>query len=85
MRTPFARAFLVMVLLTAAAGLRAQPPPSFVEHFAKPDFSTVEIKTTRLTDDFYTLEGLRGTRQPGTVSVLIGPDGVLLVDRSSRC
>ena len=40
-----------------------------------PDFSTVEIKTTRLAQDFYTLEG-RG----GTVSVLTGPDGVLLVD-----
>jgi cyclase len=40
-----------------------------------PDFGKVEIKTTRLADDFYTLEGLGGT-----VSVLTGPDGVLLVD-----
>ncbi len=40
-----------------------------------PDFSKVEIKTTRLAPDFYTLEG-RG----GTISVLTGPDGVLLVD-----
>jgi cyclase len=40
-----------------------------------PDFSKVEIRTTRLADDFYTLEGLGGT-----VSVLTGPDGVLLVD-----
>ena len=39
------------------------------------DFSTVEIKTTRLADDFHTLEG-----QGGTISVLSGPDGVLLVD-----
>jgi glyoxylase-like metal-dependent hydrolase (beta-lactamase superfamily II) len=39
------------------------------------DYSKVEIKTTRLADDFYTLEG-----QGGTVSVLTGPDGVLLVD-----
>ncbi|HXC59885.1 MAG TPA: MBL fold metallo-hydrolase [Steroidobacteraceae bacterium] len=39
------------------------------------DFSKVEIKTTRLADDFYTLEG-----QGGTISVLAGPDGVLLVD-----
>ena len=45
-----------------------------------PDFSKVEIKTTRLADDFYTLEGVGGTRQGGTVSVLTGPDGVLLVD-----
>ena len=40
-----------------------------------PDFSKIEIRTTRLADDFYTLEGLGGT-----VSVLTGPDGVLLVD-----
>jgi len=40
-----------------------------------PDFSKVEIKTTRLADDFYILEGLGGT-----VSVLTGPDGLLLVD-----
>jgi cyclase len=40
-----------------------------------PDFSKVEIRTTRLADDFYTLEGLGGT-----VSVLSGPDGLLLVD-----
>jgi cyclase len=80
MRTPFARALLIMVLLTTAAAVRAQPPPAFVEHFARPDFSKVEIKTTRLTDDFYTLEGLGGTRPVGTVSMLIGSDGVLLVD-----
>src|SRR4051794_35855397 len=41
----------------------------------RPDFSKVEIKTTRLAEDFYTLEG-----QGGTISVLTGPDGVLLVD-----
>jgi cyclase len=40
-----------------------------------PDFSKVEIKTTQLADNFYTLEGLGGT-----ISVLIGGDGVLLVD-----
>ncbi|HIV70084.1 MAG TPA: MBL fold metallo-hydrolase [Candidatus Aquabacterium excrementipullorum] len=40
-----------------------------------PDFSKVEIKASRLADDFYTLEG-----QGGTISVLVGPDGVLLVD-----
>jgi cyclase len=40
-----------------------------------PDFSKVEIKTARLADNFYTLEG-----QGGTISVLTGPEGVLLVD-----
>jgi cyclase len=39
------------------------------------DFSKIQIKTTKLTDNFYTLEG-----QGGTISVLTGPDGVLLVD-----
>jgi len=39
------------------------------------DYSKVEIKTTRIADDFYTLEG-----QGGTISVLTGADGVLLVD-----
>ena len=39
------------------------------------DFSKVEIKTTQIADNFYTLEGLGGT-----ISVLTGPDGVLLVD-----
>ncbi len=56
---------LVTVLLSAPAALAQQTP----------DFSKVEIKTTRLADDFYVLEG-----QGGTISVLTGPDGVLLVD-----
>lgn len=47
-------------------GAQAQQPP---------DFSKVQIKTTRLADNFYTLEG-----QGGTISVLTGPDGTLLVD-----
>ena len=69
------RSYLVLstAILAAAAAhsLRAQqaPPPQ------PPDFSKVEIKTTRLAEDFYTLEG-----QGGTISVLTGPDGVLLVD-----
>lgn len=40
-----------------------------------PDFSKVEIKATQLAPDFWTLEG-----QGGTISVLSGPDGILLVD-----
>jgi glyoxylase-like metal-dependent hydrolase (beta-lactamase superfamily II) len=42
---------------------------------AASDFSKVEIKTTQLAPDFWTLEG-----QGGTISVLAGPDGILLVD-----
>ncbi|WP_298236204.1 MBL fold metallo-hydrolase [uncultured Azohydromonas sp.] len=39
------------------------------------DFSKVEIKTNRLAADFHTLDG-----QGGTISVLSGPEGVLIVD-----
>jgi len=42
---------------------------------APPDFSKVEIKTTKVADNFYTLEG-----QGGMIGVLAGPDGVFLVD-----
>jgi cyclase len=41
----------------------------------QPDFSKVEIKTTRITDKFYTLEG-----QGGTIGILTGPEGVFMVD-----
>ena len=46
---------------------------------AQPDFSQVQIKTTKLADNFYTLEG-----QGGTIGALVGPDGVFMVDASSR-
>ena len=39
------------------------------------DFSKVEIKATKISDKFYTLEG-----QGGTIGVLVGPDGVFMVD-----
>jgi glyoxylase-like metal-dependent hydrolase (beta-lactamase superfamily II) len=39
------------------------------------DLSKVEIKTTKISDKFYTLEG-----QGGTIGALVGPDGVFLVD-----
>ena len=42
---------------------------------AAPDFGKVEIRTTQLAPDFWTLEG-----QGGTISVLAGSDGILLVD-----
>jgi glyoxylase-like metal-dependent hydrolase (beta-lactamase superfamily II) len=50
----------------ATAGAAAQ---------GQPDFSKVEIKTTKVAGSFYTLEG-----QGGTIGALVGPDGVLLVD-----
>src|SRR5450755_4063010 len=39
------------------------------------DYSKVEIKTTKLSAGVYTLEG-----SGGTIGVLAGPDGVLMVD-----
>src|SRR5436190_23803263 len=56
---------LPLALSLTAAGVRAQ----------QPDFSKVEIKTTKLSGNFYTLEG-----QGGTIGVLTGPDGVFMVD-----
>jgi len=41
----------------------------------QPDFSKVEIKTTKISNNFYTLEG-----QGGTIGVLAGPDGIFMVD-----
>src|SRR5580693_1108029 len=41
----------------------------------QPDFSKVEIKTTKISNTFYTLEG-----QGGTIGVLVGPDGIFMVD-----
>ena len=42
---------------------------------AQTDYSKVQIKTTKLTADFYTLEG-----SGGTIGVLAGPDGIFMVD-----
>lgn len=42
---------------------------------AGPDYSKVVIKTTKISDNFYELEG-----QGGNIGVLTGPDGILMVD-----
>ena len=55
----------VMTAAALTASLAAQPP----------DMSQVQIKTTKIAGNFYTLEG-----QGGTIGVLAGPDGVLMVD-----
>jgi glyoxylase-like metal-dependent hydrolase (beta-lactamase superfamily II) len=56
----------------AACVLGLSAAPSFAQGT---DFSRVEIKTTQLAPDFWTLEG-----SGGTISVLSGVDGILLVD-----
>lgn len=57
----------VALTLAASGGIRL--------HGQAPDFSQIQIKTTKVASNFYTLEG-----QGGTIGVLSGPDGVLMVD-----
>jgi cyclase len=64
MRLTLIRSFVLMAVMAFYGAAQGQP-----------DFSKVEIKTTKISSDFYTLEG-----QGGTISVLTGPDGLLLVD-----
>jgi len=62
--------FKVISILTGLALLAG-----FAFAQGQPDFSKVQIKTTKLSDNFYTLEG-----QGGKVGILVGPDGVFMVD-----
>ena len=55
----------VMAAAALTVHVAAQPP----------DMSQVQIKTAKIASNFYTLEG-----QGGTIGVLAGPDGVLMVD-----
>src|SRR6188768_4474080 len=47
--------------------------------FAQQDFSVITIKTNKLTDNLYYLDGVGGNAG-GNVGVLIGDDGVLMID-----
>src|SRR5260221_7825652 len=58
--------------LAIAAGTNS---PASAQAGGQPDFSKVEIKTTKVANNFYTLEG-----QGGMIGVLTGTDGVLMVD-----
>jgi len=63
--TRYAQALLVAAAVAMTAA-QAQ---------AQQDFSKVVIKTNKITNNFYTLDG-----QGGTIGVLTGPDGVFMVD-----
>ena len=63
-----------MLFAILALALEIQPPAP-ASAAQPPDFSKVEIKTTKLTPSFYVLEG-----QGGAIGVLVGPDGVFMVD-----
>lgn len=67
MHTTPARWSLILMAALASVAANAQQP--------RPDFAKIEIKTTQISADFFTLEGFGGT-----VSVLTGAEGVLLVD-----
>jgi cyclase len=61
-----------IVVLAAALAVAGVPTRTLAQG---QDFSQVQIKTTKVTAGFYTLEG-----SGGTIGVLAGPDGVLMVD-----
>ncbi len=56
---------LFAILALAACSLFAQGT----------DYSQVQIKTTKISNNFYTLEG-----SGGMIGILVGPDGVFMVD-----
>jgi cyclase len=60
---------VLVVLLIVAISVNAR------SQAAAPDYSKVVIKTTKITNNFYELEG-----QGGNIGILTGPDGILVVD-----
>ncbi len=68
MRTNEIRSWKLMLPMLAALAIPANAQ-------GQPDFSKVEIKTTKVGNNLYTLEGTGGM-----IGVLAGPDGVLMVD-----
>src|SRR5712692_1563968 len=63
----------IKILLVVLAALFGTAALTYAQ--TPPDFSKVEIKETKISANFSTLEG-----QGGTIGVLSGPDGVLMVD-----
>ena len=61
------KAMIAGIALVACASIAAQAQQT--------DFSKIEMKTTKIASNVYTLDG-----SGGTIGVLTGPDGVLMVD-----
>ena len=61
------KAMIAGIALVACAPIAAQAQQT--------DFSKIEMKTTKIASNVYTLDG-----SGGTIGVLTGPDGVLMVD-----
>jgi glyoxylase-like metal-dependent hydrolase (beta-lactamase superfamily II) len=59
----------------ALAGLILLLAPGAAQAQGQQDFSQVQIKTTKIASNVYTLEG-----QGGVIGILTGPDGVFMVD-----
>jgi glyoxylase-like metal-dependent hydrolase (beta-lactamase superfamily II) len=72
---PFQRIPAVVGMLAVLSGTAFAQSPTAPAPAPQQDFSKVEIKTTKLADNFYTLEG-----SGGTIGILTGPDGVFMVD-----
>ena len=66
MRTAIRLSFVLLAALALVA------VPAFAQ---QPDFSKVQIKTNKISDNFYTLDG-----QGGTIGLLVGSDGIFMVD-----
>ena len=64
---------MLAAFFAMAISANAQVAPAAAP--APVDYSKVQIKTTKLSDNLYTLVGMGGT-----TGALVGPDGVLLVD-----
>jgi glyoxylase-like metal-dependent hydrolase (beta-lactamase superfamily II) len=60
---------------TATAAVLGIIAAAVIAHAQPPDMSQVQIKTNKIAGNLYTLDG-----QGGTIGVLSGPDGVLMVD-----
>ena len=69
------RNFSSFAAVAAVVGALAIAMPTAARAQGQPDLSQVQIKTTKLVNNFYTLDG-----QGGTIGVLPGPDGVFMVD-----
>ena len=67
MRRNLAHRLVPLLFAAWSAGLAAQN--------AAPDFSAVQVRVVRVAGELYALEG-----QGGTVSVLAGPDGAVVID-----
>jgi glyoxylase-like metal-dependent hydrolase (beta-lactamase superfamily II) len=70
------RKILALALLSAAASyVSAQAPQTPTAPPTPPDYSKVNVTTTKISDSLYTLDGAGGR-----VGVLVGKDGILVVD-----